>query len=77
MFRITLAAALAALFCVPVSAEDKKPEKKPTVELHGDLKDRALDKEKPENGIIVATGSIFLIGELRALILDEANGSIE
>jgi len=29
----------------------------------------------PENGIIVATGSIFLIGELRSLVLDEAEAA--
>lgn len=56
MFRIAFAAVLAALFCMPVAAEDK-PEKKPTVDLHGEIKDRDLQKAQPTSWVIVSQKS--------------------
>ena len=54
MFRVALAFALAAPFCLPTSAEEKKPEKKPTVDLRGDLKDAELGKKAPPDNVIVS-----------------------
>ena len=50
MFRVAFAFAVAALLCVPVSAEEKKP----TVNLTATLPDRDLQKEAPKNGLIVS-----------------------
>jgi hypothetical protein len=50
MFRVAFAFGVAALFCVPMSAEEKKP----TVNLTATLPDRDLQKEAPESGLIVS-----------------------
>jgi hypothetical protein len=49
MFRVALACACAALFCVPTTAEEK-----PTVNLTGRVADRDLQKEAPQSGAIVS-----------------------
>ncbi len=54
MLRIVFLLAALTLFALPVEAEEKKAPMKPTVELSGDIADRALEKEAPESGVIVS-----------------------
>jgi len=53
MFRIAFTLTAVALLLVPVSAEEPK-KAMPTVSLSGDIKDEALQKESPANGIVVS-----------------------
>lgn len=54
MIRSLVLAALAAgVFGFPAVAEEPKKEK-PMVELSGDIKDEALQKQAPANGVIVS-----------------------
>jgi hypothetical protein len=53
MFRILLSLTALTLLLVPISADEPKKEK-PTVELSGDIKDEALQKEAPANGVIAS-----------------------
>jgi hypothetical protein len=52
MIRLLVLAALAAGVSFSFAEEPKK--EKPTVELSGDIKDEALQKEVPANGVIVS-----------------------
>ena len=54
MIRSLVIAALAVgVFAFPATAEEPKKEK-PTVDIAGDIKDEALQKEVPANGVIVS-----------------------
>ena len=59
MFRTAFALAVAGVFALTAAAQDqkgppKKEEKKLTVDLFASLDDQNLQKEAPENGVIVS-----------------------
>ncbi|VTR97381.1 Uncharacterized protein OS=Pirellula staleyi (strain ATCC 27377 / DSM 6068 / ICPB 4128) GN=Psta_1268 PE=4 SV=1 [Gemmata massiliana] len=53
MLRVTFAPIAVALLLTPAWAAEPRKEK-PTVELAGDIKDEALQKEAPADGVIIS-----------------------
>ncbi len=54
MIRSLFVAALAALVFVPFGTAEEPKKEKLTVELSGDIKDEALQKNAPANGVIAS-----------------------
>lgn len=54
MIRSLFVAALAALVFAPFGTAEEPKKEKPTVELSGDIRDEALQKSAPANGVIAS-----------------------
>jgi hypothetical protein len=57
MMRVLLSTVAFAFVAVPLVAQNKEDEKKPTVDLFASLDDRDLQKSMPESGVIATANA--------------------